>query len=258
MDLGLKGKVAVVTGSSRGIGKGIALGLAAEGCNLGICARGAEALRAAAKEIEAKGSKVLMLPLDVTQKETANQIVRQTKEEFGRLDILVNNVGRNRPMQFEATTDEDWDELLNLNLMCHIRMSRVVIPVMREHDGGVILFISSIYGREAGGPNLSLYNTTKSGLISVAKIMALELASANIRVNSIAPGAIRFPGGAWDRRCRENPEGMAEFVKREMPLGRFGKVEEVANVAVFLASPRASLMTGACINVDGCQSHSLI
>jgi 3-oxoacyl-[acyl-carrier protein] reductase len=258
MDLGLKGKVAVVTGSSRGIGKGIALGLAAEGCNLVICARGEEALRATAKEIEAEGSTVLMLPLDVTQKETANQIVRQTKEIFGRLDILVNNVGLNRPMQFEATTDEDWDELLNLNLMCHIRMSRVVIPVMREHGEGVILFISSIYGREAGGPNLSLYNTTKSGLVSVAKIMALELASANIRVNSIAPGSIHFPGGVWDRRCRENPEGMAEFVKREMPLGRFGTVEEVANVAVFLASPRASLMTGACINVDGCQSHSLI
>ena len=171
MDLGLKGKVAVVTGSSRGIGKGIALGLAAEGCNLVICARGVEALRATTKEIEAKGSKVLMLPLDVTQKETANQIVRQTKEVFGRLDILVNNVGRNRPMQFEATTDEDWDELLNLNLMCHIRMSRVVIPVMREHGGGVLLLISYFVPRI----------TVSSFYIALITALILGLVNALIR-----------------------------------------------------------------------------
>jgi 3-oxoacyl-[acyl-carrier protein] reductase len=115
-----------------------------------------------------------------------------------------------------------------------------------------------VFGRESGGENLSIYNTTKSALISLAKIMAVELAPDQIRVNSIAPGSIRFPGGSWDRRCQEDPEGMKAFVAREMPLGRFGTVEEVANVVVFLASERASLVTGACLNVDGCQSRSLI
>jgi 3-oxoacyl-[acyl-carrier protein] reductase len=137
-------------------------------------------------------------------------------------------------------------------------VSRAVIPHLREQNSGVILFISSIFGRESGGANLSIYNTTKSALISLAKVMAVELAPYNIRVNSIAPGSIRFPGGSWDKRCLEDPEGMKAFVAREMPLGRFGTVEEVANVAVFLASERASLVSGACVNVDGCQSRSLI
>ena len=129
---------------------------------------------------------------------------------------------------------------------------------MREQQEGVILFMSSIFGREAGGKGLAIYNTTKSALISLAKIMALELAGEGIRVNSIAPGSIRFPGGSWDKRCIEDPEGMAEFISQNIPLGRFGSAEELADVVTFLASPRASLVTGACINVDGGQSHSLI
>jgi 3-oxoacyl-[acyl-carrier protein] reductase len=129
---------------------------------------------------------------------------------------------------------------------------------MRKGGGGAIVFISSIFGREAGGPGLSIYNATKSALISVAKIMATELAGEGIRVNSVAPGSIRFPGGSWDRRVREDPEAMQEFIEANLPLGRFGTVDEIADVVTFLSSERASLLTGACINVDGGQSHSLI
>jgi 3-oxoacyl-[acyl-carrier protein] reductase len=142
--------------------------------------------------------------------------------------------------------------------MSHVRASRAAVPAMKEAGGGVILFVTSIFGREAGGKGLALYNTTKSALISVAKIMALELAADGIRVNSIAPGSIRHPGGSWDRRCLEDPEGMAKFVETNLPIGRFGTAEEVADVVAFLASDRASLVTGACLNVDGGQSRSLI
>lgn len=258
MDLGLSGKVAMVTGASRGIGKAIALSLSGEGCNLSVCARGEEELRRAAAEMEAGGSEVLALPLDVTEEGAPARMIDETLRRFGGIDILINNVGGNRRGRFADTSDDDWQAILDLNLGVHIRFSRAVIPAMRERGGGVILFISSIFGREAGGPGLSIYNTTKTALISLAKIMALELAAGGIRVLSVAPGSIRFPGGSWDRRCREDPEGMARFVEQNLPIGRFGSAEEVADLVTFLVSARASLVTGACINVDGGQSRSLI
>lgn len=258
MDLGLKDKVALITGASRGIGKYIAHGLAAEGCHVAICARGEETLRATEDELRETGVEVLAMPLDITDPEAAQQFVDAAAEQLGRIDVLVNNVGGNRRKPFAETTDEDWAAILDLNFNAHVRTSRAVIPHLREAGGGAILFISSIFGREAGGPGLSIYNTTKSALISVAKIMALELAEEGIRVNSVAPGSIRFPGGSWDRRVKEQPEKMKQFVADNLPIGRFGRAEEVADLVTYLASERASLVTGACINVDGGQSKSLI
>jgi 3-oxoacyl-[acyl-carrier protein] reductase len=257
MDLNLKGKTAIVTGGSRGIGSYIARGLAAEGCRLAICARGAEQLAATAAGLEVEGAEVLAMPLDVTEPGAAERMVAATVERFGGVDILVNNVGGNKRGLFADLSDDDWESVLDLNFKSHQRFSREVIPAMRT-AGGVILFVASIFGREAGGAGLAIYNTTKSALISMAKIMALELAGEGIRVVSIAPGSIRFPGGSWDKRCIDDPEGMAKFVEQNLPIGRFGTAEEVANVAAFLASDRASLITGACINVDGGQSRSLI
>ncbi len=257
MDLGLDGRTAIVTGASRGIGKYIAQALSREECNVAICARTESDLEDAADDIGAEGGDVLALPMDVTEAGEPERLVETTAERFGRLDIYVGNVGGNRRGDFEGLSDEDWEDLINLNFMSHVRVSRAAIPHMREVDGASICYISSIFGRELGGAGLSLYNTTKSALISVSKVMAQELAP-EIRVNSVAPGSIRFPGGSWDRRVKENPEEMKQFVEENIAIERFGRAEEVADAVTFLCSERASLITGACINVDGGQSRSLI
>jgi 3-oxoacyl-[acyl-carrier protein] reductase len=258
MDLKLQGKVAIVTGASRGIGQGIARSLAAEGCRLVLCARGAEALQATKQALQDQGAEVEALVLDITHPEAGERLVATALARFGRVDILVGNAGGNRRGLFEETTEADWSALIELNLRAHLRCARAVIPVMKQQGGGAIVFIASIFGREAGGSGLSIYNTTKSALISAAKILALELAPYNIRVNTVAPGSIRFPGGSWDRRMQEDPEGMQHFIAQNLPMGRFGTVEEIADVVTFLVSERASLITGACLNVDGGQSRSLI
>jgi 3-oxoacyl-[acyl-carrier protein] reductase len=258
MDLELKNKVAIISGSTRGIGKGIALMLAHEGCRVVICGRTKETLDNTAEEIKAKGGEVLPMLGDVTRSDFISEIVDLSLNTYGVIDILVNNVGGNRRNDFEKTSEEDWQTIIDLNLMSHVRMSRKVVPVMKKQKSGSIIFISSIFGREVGGPTLSIYNTTKSAIISLAKVMASELASEGIRVNSVAPGSIRFSGGSWDKRYKEDPEKIEKFIRENLPIGRFGTVEEVAGVVCFLASQKASLVTGTCINVDGCQSRSLI
>lgn len=258
MDLKLKGKTAIITGASRGIGKAIATSLAQEGCNLIICARGEEMLEKAADELRSQGVRVASIALDITQPKAAKELVERARSEFGRLDVFVGNAGGNRRAMFADTTDDDWNAIMELNLNAHIRTSRAAIGLMKSFGGGSILFVSSIFGREAGGKGLSIYNTTKSALISVAKIMAVELGQDGIRVNTVAPGSIRFEGGSWDKRCKEDPEGMAAFIRDNIPMGRFGTAEEVADVVTFLSSPRASWISGASITVDGVQSRSLI
>ena len=257
MDLGLTDRVAIVTGASRGIGKYIAEALAREGCHVAICARSEDDLDDAATDLREHGVEVLAVPMDVTDAGEPARLVAETAERFGRLDIYVGNVGGNRRGDFEDLSDEDWEDLINLNFMSHVRVSRAAIPHMREVEGASICYISSIFGRELGGAGLSLYNTTKTSLISLSKVMAQELAP-EIRVNTVAPGSIRFPGGSWDRRVKEQPEKMKQFVEDNLAIGRFGRATEVADTVAFLCSERASLITGACLNVDGGQSRSLI
>jgi 3-oxoacyl-[acyl-carrier protein] reductase len=177
-------------------------------------------------------------------------------DRFGGLDILVNNVGLARGGSITETTDADWHEALDHTLFPAIRASRLAVPAMRRRGGGAIVIIASIFGREAGGR--MTYNAVKAAEISLAKSMAAQLATHNIRVNSVAPGSTSFEGGSWWKRQQEDPEGMAAFVAREIPMGRFGRAEEIGDAVAFLASARASWITGASIPVDGGQSRSNI
>jgi 3-oxoacyl-[acyl-carrier protein] reductase len=259
MNLQLTDQVAIVTGASRGLGLASARALAEEGCRVVVCARGAEALARAAGELEqaaGRAGAVLAVTADVSTADGADAVVRQALDRFGRVDILVNNVGKAGGAGIDATTDEEWQAALDQTLFPAIRMSRLVVPHMMRAGRGVILVIASIFGRETGGR--MTYNAVKAAEISLAKAMAGQLAPHNIRVNSIAPGSMIFEGGTWWQRQRDDPKGIAEFVAREIPFGRFGRPEELGAVVAFLASPRASWITGACITVDGGQSRSNI
>lgn len=251
LDLGLSGKAAAITGASRGIGYAIAQALSAEGCRLAVCARDASRLDAAADSL---GRDVFRQPADVTEPGQIEAFIDSAAAHFGRLDILVHNAGGGAGANLEAPEDE-FTQAFEINVIAGLRAARAAAHHMRSHGHGRIIFIASVYGRESGG-RLG-YNIAKAGEISLAKALARELAP-EILVNSVAPGSILFPGGSWARRQQADPQGIAAFVKSDLPLGRFGKPEEVAAVVAFLASDRASLVTGACWTIDGGQSRSLI
>ena len=259
MDLGLADKVALVTGSSRGLGLASARALVAEGCKVCLCARGEERLAEAAVEVEAVARKpgmVLTVQADVSTPAGVERLIERTVETFGGLDILVNNVGRAGGTDLLDTSDAEWQAAIDETLFPAIRASRLAVPLMRQRGGGAIVLIASIWGRESGGR--MTYNAVKAAEISLGKALAQQLAPPNIRVNSVAPGSILFPGGSWHKRQQADPEGIAEFISRELPFGRFGRADEVGAVVAFLASARASWVSGACITVDGCQSRSNI
>jgi 3-oxoacyl-[acyl-carrier protein] reductase len=259
LDLELTNKVAIVTGSTRGIGLATATALLKEGCKLTICARGEAGLGEAVAQfrtIPGAEGQVLAVQSDVATDNGVADVISRTVDTFGGLDILVNNVGLGRGAGIVETTDAEWQEAFDQTLFPAIRASRLAVPHMRRRGGGSIVMIASIWGRESGGR--MTYNAVKAAEISLAKAMAQQLARDNIRVNSVAPGSIRFPGGSWDRRVQDDPAGMAAFVTRELPFGRFGSPEEVGAVVAFLVSPRASWISGASVPVDGCQSRSLI
>lgn len=258
MDLGLQGKVAMVTGGSHGLGKQAADSLAKEGCKVAICARGQENLDETMAEFKAKGYEVLAVQADVMKQEDLKNFHDQTVSAFGEVDILVNNAGgRKGTADFQETGVATFREGMEFNFMSAVELISLVLPHMREQKWGRVISVSSIYGREYGG---SIdYMTGKAALIAFSKHLALNLAKENVLVNCIAPGSIDFPGSSWDRfQKNSTPEQVADFIDRNLPAGKFGWPEPVGDTVAFLASENANLITGTCLNVDGGQSRSLL
>jgi 3-oxoacyl-[acyl-carrier protein] reductase len=253
VELELAGKIGLVTGGSRGIGRAIALRLAREGAHVAICGRSAETLESTLTELRAMGVRAHAVVADVTAEGDVERFVDEAAAELGGVDLLVANVGGSAGRGLLESTPQDWARTFDLNLFHAVRAIRAAVPHMQARGGGSAVSISSISGWKPGPT--AQYGAAKAGEIFLAGALAWELASARIRVNTVSPGSILFSGGGWDRMRTRDPERFAEFERREFPWGRLGSAEEVADVVAFVLSNRASWINGANIPVDGAQGR---
>ena len=247
MQISFKGKNLVVAGGSRGIGRSIALGFAAAGANVSICARGAEGVEKTVAEIKKHGGKVHGASCDLADGAAIKTYIADAAAALGGINVLVNNASG-----FGRTDDEaGWAQSVSIDVMATVRASNESIPIIERSGGGSIINISSISGLT---PSLRTppYGAVKAAVIQYTKTQALALSQKKIRVNGIAPGSIFFEGGTWDNAKKNNPK-LYEGILSGIPMGRYGTPEEVATVALFLASDMASWVTGQTIAVDGGQ-----
>lgn len=246
MDMGLDGKGVIITGASKGIGRSIALAFAEERANVAICARGEEALGKTAEALRSRGVSVYSQTCDVSDAEALTAFLDASREALPRIDVLVNNTSG-----FGVSDDEaGWKAGFDVDIMASVRASWHVLPWLKAAGGGSIVHITSTSGLEAGSP--PAYAAAKAALISHGKTLANQLAPKGIRVNCVAPGSIEFPGGMWETISKVN-QPMYEAIRSSIPFGRLGTPEEVANAVVFLASERASWISGVTLSVDGVQ-----
>jgi 3-oxoacyl-[acyl-carrier protein] reductase len=249
VNLELAGKVIVVTGGSRGIGRATCLSLAAEGATVVTCARHRDGLDALLRELPAGPHHGVVA--DVTTAAGREALLAATLAA-GTPYGLVNNVGGSGAQTWEAADEADFRAVLERNFFTPLLLARALSAHLPA--GGAIVNVSSVYGREAGGgPS---YNVAKAAVISMTKAMAREVAARGLRVNSVAPGSLRFPGSGWDRRHQADPGKIDAFIARDFPFGRMGRPDEVADTIVFLLSARASWIAGSCIPVDGAQGKA--
>jgi 3-oxoacyl-[acyl-carrier protein] reductase len=251
VDLGIAGKVALVTAGNRGIGLGIAQALSAEGVRVAVAARTESEVKSTAASLGGLG-----VVADLMTEDGCKRAVKETEDALGPIEILVNNLGLRAGSSWSDTGAPELEAAFSGNVVVSVRMTQLVLPGMLLRGWGRIVAITSVWGRETGGA--PAYNAAKAAETSFVKSLAREVAGKGVTVNAVAPGSILWTGGGWDRRQQADPEGMAEFVRRDMPLGRFGTVEEVASVVAFVCSTQASLVNGAVISVDGGQSRSAI
>lgn len=257
MDLGLTGKVAIITGGSEGIGKASALRLCEEGAEVAICARRPDVLQKTADEIKAKtGQEVLAMPVDVCNEAQVQELVQQTVERFGGIDILVNNAGGSRAFPFLEASEATWREDIEIKLFGAIFCAKAVIPHMRKRGGGRIINMTTGGGKAPGQKSVPTSVSRAAG-INLTKSMATEYAPENILVNTICLGLLK--SAQHERRyehLKQNRpdltlDGWYEEIGKRVPVGRVGEAEEVGDLVAFLASNRAAFITGTSINIDG-------
>lgn len=256
MDLGFKNKVVLITGSSRGIGRAIALEFAREGAWPVITGRSSEDVAKTVSEVNELGGQGLGFVGDIKDEEQIKKCVEQVVSRWQGIDILVASLGSGKGQRGWDVDKEEWDRLIELNLMSGVKAVKAATPYIRKSKGGNIIFIASIAGLETlGAP--PAYEAAKSAVISYSKYLARTLGEKNIRVNTVAPGNIMFPGSTWDEKMKADREATKSLIENEVPLKRFGRAEEVANAVLFLSSSKATFVTGACLIVDGGQTRAI-